>query len=145
MNDIHYRDFAERLNVEAPDVVFMHWMVDNHRDHRAISTLSYDAWLKSGRKFALYYHEVSDGEDTMQFSPPRYVDIARMEARKKAACYAHASQTPDRRRVAESAPRGVCCRVHRNRSINPPVVSVRRSSCSLHSDLLTATCVKHTE
>jgi LmbE family N-acetylglucosaminyl deacetylase len=32
----------------------------------------------------------------MQFSPNRYVDITRQEARKKAACYAHASQTPDR-------------------------------------------------
>jgi hypothetical protein len=32
----------------------------------------------------------------MQFSPNRYLDIARMESRKKAACYAHASQMPDR-------------------------------------------------
>ena len=32
----------------------------------------------------------------MQFSPNRYVDITRMESRKKAACYAHASQIPDR-------------------------------------------------
>jgi LmbE family N-acetylglucosaminyl deacetylase len=92
----HYEDFARRLNAEAPDAVFTHWLVDNHRDHRAISMLSYDAWQKSGRKFALYYYEVSDGEDTMQFSPNRYVDITRMESRKKAACYAHASQTPDR-------------------------------------------------
>jgi N-acetylglucosamine malate deacetylase 1 len=56
----------------------------------------HDAWQKSGRKFALYYYEVSEGEDTMQFSPNRYLDIARMESRKKAGCYAHASQTPDR-------------------------------------------------
>lgn len=96
MDDIHYEDFAQRLNAAAPDAVFTHWMVDSHRDYRAISMLSYDAWLKSGRKFALYYYEVSDGEDTMQFSPNRYVDITRMEARKEAACYAHASQTPDR-------------------------------------------------
>ena len=40
--------------------------------------------------------EVSDGEDTLQFSPNRYVDIAENEAQKRAACFAHASQTPDR-------------------------------------------------
>jgi LmbE family N-acetylglucosaminyl deacetylase len=96
VDNIHYEDFAQRLDAEAPDAVFTHWMVGNHRDHRAISMLSYDAWQKSGRKFALYYYEVSDGEDTMQFSPNRYVDITKMEPRKKAACYAHASQTPDR-------------------------------------------------
>lgn len=96
VDNIHYEDFAGRLHAEAPDAVFTHWPVDNHGDHRAISMLSYDAWQKSGRKFALYYYEVSDGEDTMQFAPNRYVDITPMESRKKAACYAHASQTPDR-------------------------------------------------
>jgi LmbE family N-acetylglucosaminyl deacetylase len=96
VDNIRYENFARLLDAEAPDAVFTHWMVDNHRDHRAISMLSYDAWQKSGRKFALYYYEVSDGEDTMQFSPNRYVDISRTESRKKAACYAHASQTPDR-------------------------------------------------
>ena len=96
VDNLHYEDFARRLNAEAPDVVFTHWIIDNHRDHRAIAMLSYDAWQKSGRKFALYYYEVSDGEDTMQFSPNRYVDITRLESRKRAACYAHASQTPDR-------------------------------------------------
>jgi N-acetylglucosamine malate deacetylase 1 len=39
---------------------------------------------------------VSNGEDTLQFSPDRYVDITGTEARKRAACYAHASQTRDR-------------------------------------------------
>jgi LmbE family N-acetylglucosaminyl deacetylase len=96
VDNLHYEDFARRLNAEAPDAVFTHWMIDNHRDHRSIAMLSYDAWQKSGSKFALYYYEVSDGEDSMQFSPNRYVDITRMESRKKAACYAHASQTPDR-------------------------------------------------
>ena len=48
------------------------------------------------KKFALYYYEVSDGEDTLQFSPTHYVDITETEPAKRAACYAHASQTPDR-------------------------------------------------
>ena len=32
----------------------------------------------------------------MQFSPTHYVDITETEPRKRAACYAHASQTPGR-------------------------------------------------
>jgi LmbE family N-acetylglucosaminyl deacetylase len=92
----HYESFASILQAEAPDAVFTHWMIDNHRDHRAIATLCFDAWHSSKRKFALYYFEVSDGEDTLQFSPNRYSDITKFEHTKKAACYAHASQTPDR-------------------------------------------------
>ena len=69
--------------------------IDNHADHRAISLLVYEAWLRMGKKFALYYYEVSNGEDTLQFTPTHYVDITRSEPRKKLACYAHASQTPE--------------------------------------------------
>ena len=58
--------------------------------------LTYDAWLKMGKKFALYYFEVSNGEDTVQFSPTHDVDITATEPRKKLACYVHASQTPDK-------------------------------------------------
>ena len=49
-----------------------------------------------GKKFALYYYEVSNGEDTVQFTPTHYVDIAATEQRKRSACYAHASQSPER-------------------------------------------------
>jgi hypothetical protein len=48
------------------------------------------------KSFALYYYEVSNGEDTLQFAPTHYVDITAMETRKRDACYAHASQAPDR-------------------------------------------------
>ncbi len=49
------------------------------------------------RKFAMYYYEVSDGEDTMQFpAPTHFINISGVADTKKAACYAHASQTPDR-------------------------------------------------
>ncbi len=77
-------------------MVFTHWPIDNHADHRAISLLVYEAWLRMGKKFALYYYEVSNGEDTVQFTPTHYVDITGTEHRKRSACYAHASQTPDR-------------------------------------------------
>ena len=58
--------------------------------------LSFDAWKESGRRFGLYYYEVSDGEDTLQFAPTEFVDISETEAVKRAACYAHASQSPER-------------------------------------------------
>jgi len=90
----HYEAFDRILAAESPDVVFTHWPIDTHRDHRAISMLTLDAWLKGGRKFALYYYEVA--EDTMMFSPTDYVDISSVESRRRAACYAHISQQPDK-------------------------------------------------
>jgi LmbE family N-acetylglucosaminyl deacetylase len=96
VDSTHYDEFRTILAAEKPDVVFTHWPIDGHRDHRAISTLVYDAWLRMHRNFALYFYEVSDGEDTEMFSPTDYVDITATEPRKRAACYAHASQSPDR-------------------------------------------------
>jgi hypothetical protein len=61
-----------------------------------MSSLCYDAWLKLGAKSGFYYYEVSDGSDTSMFVPSDYVDITGVEPRKKAACYAHASQAPDK-------------------------------------------------
>jgi LmbE family N-acetylglucosaminyl deacetylase len=92
----HYETFRKTLEAERPDAVFTHWPIDNHADHRAISMLVYDAWLRMGKKSALYYYEVSNGEDTVQFSPTHYVDITETEPRKRSACYAHASQAPDK-------------------------------------------------
>ena len=56
--------------------MFTHWPIDNHADHRAISMLVYDAWLRMRKSFALYYYEVSNGEDTLQFAPTDYVTIS---------------------------------------------------------------------
>ena len=92
----HYNEFRKLLEAERPDVVFTHWPIDNHADHRAISLLVYDAWVRLGKIFALYYYEVSSGEDTLQFAPTHYVDITQVEPRKRSACYAHASQAPDK-------------------------------------------------
>jgi LmbE family N-acetylglucosaminyl deacetylase len=92
----HYSQFCRLLEAEQPDAVFTHWPIDNHADHRAMSMLVYEAWLRLKRKFALYYFEVSNGEDTVQFAPTHYVDISPTEPRKRLACYAHASQAPDR-------------------------------------------------
>jgi N-acetylglucosamine malate deacetylase 1 len=92
----HYEAFRKILEAEQPDAVFTHWPIDNHADHRAISMLVYDAWLRMKKRFALYYYEVSSGEDTVQFAPTHYVDITQTQPRKRLACYAHASQSPDR-------------------------------------------------
>jgi N-acetylglucosamine malate deacetylase 1 len=92
----HYEEFRKILEAERPDVLFTQWPIDNHPDHRATSMLAYEAWLRMRKSFGFYYYEVSDGEDTQMFSPTAYVDITAVEPRKRAACYAHASQTPDR-------------------------------------------------
>src|SRR5690242_1291781 len=35
----HYDEFRKLLEAEKPDVLFTHWPVDGHADHRAISML----------------------------------------------------------------------------------------------------------
>ncbi len=64
---------------EQPDLVFTHWPIDNDEDHRADSLIVNDAWLRMGKKSALYYYEVSNGEDTLHSSPTHYVDISRRD------------------------------------------------------------------
>jgi len=94
INAARYDDFRKILQAEQPDIVFTHWPIDSHRDHRAVSLLAYDSWLRGGRKFCLYYFEVMTGEQTQGFLPSHYVDISAAEPRKRAACFAHQSQDP---------------------------------------------------
>ena len=96
VNSARYDAYRKILERELPDVVFTHWPIDNHEDHRADSLLVYDAWLRMGKRFALYYYEVSNGEDTLHFSPTHYVNITQTEPCKRAACFAHASQSPEK-------------------------------------------------
>jgi LmbE family N-acetylglucosaminyl deacetylase len=90
-----YDEFRKILEGEKPDLVYTQWPIDTHEDHRATSLLTYDAWLRGGKKFALYYYEVMTGQQTSHFWPTHYVDITATEGRKRQACYAHASQDPD--------------------------------------------------
>ena len=94
VDNAHYEAFSRLLDAEKPDLVLTQWPIDHHRDHRAVSTLTLDAWIKSGNRFVLYYYEVA--EDTGMFSPTDYIDISSVESRHRAACYAHASQQPDK-------------------------------------------------
>ncbi len=95
INAARYEELRAMLDAEKPDIVFTHWPVDAHRDHRAASMLAYDAWLATDRSFDLYYFEVEQGRQTQIFHPTDYVDIATTVDMKKAACFAHASQHPD--------------------------------------------------
>ncbi len=96
VDDAHYDSFQKLLGSENPDAVLNQWPIDNHPDHRAIFNLTYETWKRSKHRFAMYYYEVSDGEDTLQYpAPTHYIDITTVADIKKAACYAHASQSPD--------------------------------------------------
>jgi len=84
-----YKEFAEVLFAEQPDIVFTHWPIDSHRDHRTASLLTYDAWLESRKKFLLCYYEVESGHQTQNFWPNHYVDITEAETQKREACFAN--------------------------------------------------------
>jgi LmbE family N-acetylglucosaminyl deacetylase len=89
VNPGRYEEFSKLIDAEQPDIVFTHWPIDPHRDHRSTSLLVYDAWLKAKRKFSLYYFEVKAGLQTPVFKPTHYVDISQTEERKRKACYVH--------------------------------------------------------
>lgn len=89
-----YDEYRRSLEAQYPDIVFTHWPIDSHEDHRATSLLVFDSWLRTHKKFALYYFEVMSGIQTSQFSPTHYVNITETEARKRSACFAHVSQQP---------------------------------------------------
>jgi N-acetylglucosamine malate deacetylase 1 len=77
-----YKEFTEiLLDKYKPDIVFTHWPIDFHMDHRAASLLTYGAWLASGKKFPLYYMEAELGTQTQNFFPTHYVDITAVEER----------------------------------------------------------------
>lgn len=87
-----YQAIFELFKNEQPDIVLTHWPIDTHRDHRICSILVYDAWLKLGRKSALYYFECMSGQQSQNFSPTDYIDISGVIKQKHDACFAHISQ-----------------------------------------------------
>ena len=92
INKERYAEMRELIRQENPDIVFTHWPIDSHPDHRVCSLLVYDAWRRLDYKFELYYFEVMSGTQTQLFAPTDYVDISAVAEKKKAACMCHVSQ-----------------------------------------------------
>ena len=92
VNRSRYEVVRKMMEEENPDIIFTHWPVDTHRDHRACSLLIYDAWLTMGRKASLYYFEVDTGGQTQHFQPTDYCDITPVVEKKHEACFVHKSQ-----------------------------------------------------
>jgi LmbE family N-acetylglucosaminyl deacetylase len=88
--------FTNLLASLEPDVVFTHWPLDTHRDHRNAAQLTYEAWESLGESFLLAYYEVMTGVQTHHFEPNCFVDISSTSEQKRAAVYAHVCQNPDR-------------------------------------------------
>ncbi|MCW5978406.1 MAG: PIG-L family deacetylase [Bryobacteraceae bacterium] len=93
-----YGEMLEIVRAEDPDVIFTHWPVDTHRDHRICSNLIFDAWLSGSRRAALYYYEVARGFQTQTFSPTDWVNIDAVIEQKWKACFLHKSQGITRER-----------------------------------------------
>ncbi len=92
VNKERYAQMKEVIEREKPDVVFTHWPIDSHRDHRVCSILVYDAWRQLGHSFDLYYAEAMSGLQSQNFIPTDYVNIDAFVELKHKACMCHESQ-----------------------------------------------------
>ena len=92
INSQRYKEVYDALIGEKPDILFTHWPIDTHRDHRICSVLVYDAWLRMNEKPQLYYYEVMTGKQSQNFYPTDYCDITSVIDIKHKACFVHASQ-----------------------------------------------------
>jgi LmbE family N-acetylglucosaminyl deacetylase len=89
-------EFTALLASLQPDIVFTHWPLDTHRDHRNAAQLVYEAWESLDESFTLVYYEVMTGVQTHHFEPNCFVDISATATQKRSAIYAHVCQKPDR-------------------------------------------------
>ncbi len=92
VNPARYDEIRRFLEDGQPDLIFTHWPIDTHRDHRACSSLVYDAWLRMGRRVPLFYFECMAGQQSHKFFPTDYADITAVVERKHEACLLHESQ-----------------------------------------------------
>jgi LmbE family N-acetylglucosaminyl deacetylase len=94
VNDEWNERIFKLLQAEKPNIVFTHWPLDTHKDHRAACMLTWAAWLKANQSFDLYFFEVCNGTQTMNFHPTDYVDITSTQQIKRKSIFAHTSQDP---------------------------------------------------
>ena len=95
INKERYTEMKEAIDAENPDIVFTHWPIDSHADHRVCASLVYDAWRRLGYTFELYYGEAMTGLQSQSFHPTDYVDISDFAAKKREALFCHVSQDPE--------------------------------------------------
>ncbi len=69
-----YQKVGDYLQETQPEMIFTHWPIDTHRDHRVCSML------------------VVSGGQTQNFSPTHYLDISSVREKKHRSCFAHVSQ-----------------------------------------------------
>ena len=96
LNDKRFQEMREFLEAEKPDIVFTHWPLDLHKDHRVCTDLVLEAWKRGGYKFELYFYEAVSGTQSQLFIPTDYVDITDVAEKKMEACNCHASQGMDK-------------------------------------------------
>lgn len=92
VNKERYAEMQELIAKENPDIVFTHWPIDGHPDHRVCSILVYNAWRRLDYSFELYYFETMNGTQTQYFQPTDYVDISEVAEQKHKSYFCHVSQ-----------------------------------------------------
>ena len=92
VNKERYAEMTDLIAAEKPDIVFTHWPLDSHADHRVCAILVYNAWRRLDYSFELYYAEGMNGTQTTYFHPTDYVDISTIANQKRKACNCHTSQ-----------------------------------------------------
>lgn len=107
------------ITKEDPQIVFTHWPLDSHKDHQAASLLTIQSWVRTGKKFELYFFEVCTGAQTMGFKPTDYVDISATKDQKKNAVFCHTSQNPPGIYAASDCNHGMM-EIFRGMEINVP-------------------------
>ena len=90
-----YKEMRDFIDSEKPDVVFTHWPMDSHADHRVCYTLVFDAWRRLGYIFELYFFEAMNGIQSQLFYPTDWVDITPAAETKRKAMFCHTSQEPE--------------------------------------------------
>lgn len=103
INPARYEEMFSFLAKENPDIVFTHWPIDSHRDHRICAHLVLDAWFHASKKFSLYYCEAMTGTQSQNFVPTDYVNITSVVKQKHDACFIHRSQKMEEEYVTSHA------------------------------------------
>jgi N-acetylglucosamine malate deacetylase 1 len=76
-----------------PDIVVTHWPLDTHPNHHAVSSLTWQCYLRKGG-WNLYFFEMKTDQQTISFKPELYLDIKLVRDLKRRSLDEHRSQDP---------------------------------------------------